>query len=136
MTRLRSLMRVQSSPLILFCVGCWVAHANDQNQWIQADLQTTHRIERVITQGQSAAYPHTWVKSYKFSYRRDGTNWVELPDLYVGNSNGNGKKTNILPDYTEARFIRLQPIEWERYISMRFDVTGCEVDYGKLPLVT
>ena len=129
-------MRVQSSPLILFCVGCWIAHANDQNQWIQADLQTTHRIESVITQGRPRYSPQQWVKSYKVSYMQDGRNWVELPDLYEGNSNRDEKKTNSLPDYTEARFIRLKPFEWENHIAMRFDVTGCEVDYGKVPLVT
>ena len=128
MTRLRSLMRVQSSPLILFCVGYWIAGATNRNQWIQADLVTTHRIESVTTQGRVVA-PH-WVKSYKVSYRRDGTNWVELPDLYVGNSNGNGKKTNILPDYTEARFIRLRPVEWHVHAAMQlfYKCTSCNTE--------
>ena len=128
-------MRVQSSPL-LFCTGAWLARINDQNQWIQADLQATHRIESVTTQGRPNGGVRQWVRSYKVSYSQDGTNWLTLPGLYEGNFNRDEKKTNSLPDYTEARFIRLRPIEWFGHISMRFDVTGCEVDYGKVPLVT
>ena len=132
-------MRVQSSRTLVFCVGAWAAKVNDQNQWIQADLKLAHIIESVTTQGRPQGWRSShnqFVKSYKVSYSQDGTNWVELPDLYVGNSNRDGKKTNSLPDNTEARLIRLHPIEWHGHISMRWEVTGCREDHGKVPLVT
>ena len=121
------------SPLLSFCAGVWSARVNDQNQWIQADLQTTHRIESVTTQGRPGYNQR--VTSYFVSYSQDGTRWVNIPTLYDGNTDSNTKVANILPDNIEARYVRLRPNTWIRHISMRFDVTGCAV-HGKMPLNT
>ena len=97
---------------------------NDQNQWIQADLQTMHRIISVTTQGRS--YKHDqWVKSYYASYSQDGLGWETISTPFEGNNDQNTKKTNLLPDNIVARYIRLLPNSWNTRIAMRFDVTGC-----------
>ena len=65
--------------------------------------------------------------SYYVSYSQDGTSWEEMSTLFVANEDRDTKKTNLLPDKTVARYIRLLPNSWERFIAMRFDVTGCAV---------
>ena len=122
-------MSVRSSKL-LFCAGVWAALESNQDQWIQADLLTTHRIESVTTQGRPDNNYRQWVTSYYVSYSQDGTNWTDIPGLYTGNFDQNRKKTNRLPEGTEARYIRLRPNTWSGHISMRFDVTGCAL-HGK-----
>ena len=115
--------------MLFVCVEAWAAEVNNQDQWIQADLQTMHRIISVTTQGRS--YKHDqWVKSYYASYSQDGLGWETISTPFEGNNDQNTKKTNLLPDNIVARYIRLLPISWERHICMRFDVTGCAVPGG------
>ena len=134
---MRLAMSVQSSPL-LFCAGAWSTRHYGRPHFISADLQTTHRIESVTTQGRPAdpAHPSSeWVQSYLVRYSRTDFSdvWSSLPDVYVGNSNSNEKKTNKLPDNFETRWIGLRPVSWHGHLSLRWEVTGCPA-YGKIPL--
>ena len=113
----------QSSPL-LFCAGAWLAQETNQDQWIQVDLQTPHRIESVTTQGRPGTQ-NDWVTSYYVSHSQDGTSWEEISTLFEANEDSYAKKTNRLPDNIVARYIRLRPNSWNTRIAMRFDVTGC-----------
>ena len=110
----------------MFCAGAWLALYNTQGQWVQADLGTIHRIESVTTQGRPSPAYEQRVTSYYISYSQDGTNWVDIPTLYSGNVDQFTKKTNNLPANTDARYVRLRPNDWETYISMRWEVTGCD----------
>ena len=120
-------MIIEQSSLLCY-PGAWTAKRSDKNPWIQADLQTTHRIESVTTQGRESH--DQWVKSYYVSYSQDGTNWTNISELYTGNDDRNTKKMNNLPEHIEARYIRLLPNSWKNHKSMRFDVTGCAL-HGK-----
>ena len=52
----------------------WAARSNDQNQWLQVDLESVETdIRRVETQGSSAH--NQWVESYKLQYSNDGVNF-------------------------------------------------------------
>ena len=106
-------------------VGAWAAATLDQNQWIQVDFISTHRILSVTTQGRPAN--SELVTSYYVSYSQDGANWMDIATLYDGNVDSDTKRTNYLPAFTEARFLRLRPHAWSTQIAMRFDVTGCKV---------
>ena len=120
--------RFISAPV--FCAGAWSArynNTNSQDQWIQADLGTTHRIESVTTQGRPSSVFVQWVTSYYISYSLDGANWVDIPTLYSGNVDQYTKKTNNLPPNMVARYVRLRPQAYREHISLRFDVTGCPV---------
>ena len=110
---------------MLFCAGAWVPR-NNQDQWIQADLLTTHRIKSVTTQGRPRKQ-QDWVTSYYVSYSQDGTSWEEISTLFEANEDRDTKRTNLLPDNIEARYIRLSPNSWNSRIGMRFDVAGCAV---------
>ena len=111
----------------MFCAGAWLARYNNQDQWVQADLGTTQRIESVTTQGRPSDVYVQRVTTYYISYSQDGTNWVDIPTLYSGNVDQFTKKTNDLPPNTVARFVRLRPQTWHNHIALRFDVVGCAV---------
>ena len=113
--------------MLFICVGVWVARVSNQDQWIQADLQTTHRIISVTTQGRSYPRYRQWVKSYYVSYSQVGTRWETISTLFEANEDRDTKKTNLLPDNIVASVIRLSPNSWNTAIYMRFDVTGCAV---------
>ena len=117
--------------MFFICVEAWAAGKNKyQDQWIQADLRTMHRIISVTTQGRSAR--KQWVKSYYVSYSQDGIRWNTISTRFVANDDQNTKKTNLLPANIVARYIRLLPISWEIHISMRFDVSCAPL--GTMPL--
>ena len=120
------LVRVRSLTL-LFCAGAWLPSDSGFAHWIKADLLTTYRIESVTTQGRPGSQNH-WVTAYFVGYSLDGISWVEINTLFEANRDSDTKKTNLLPDNIEARYIRLRPWwDWLTRISMRFDVTGCAV---------
>ncbi|XP_020609583.1 EGF-like repeat and discoidin I-like domain-containing protein 3 [Orbicella faveolata] len=48
--------------------GGWSAKTNDDNQWLQVDLQQTTRITRIATQGRNGYTPGQWVTQYKLQY--------------------------------------------------------------------
>ncbi|PFX24322.1 EGF-like repeat and discoidin I-like domain-containing protein 3 [Stylophora pistillata] len=51
--------------------GGWSARANNQNQWLQADLGSVKKVTHLATQGRNAA--SQWVKSYMVEYSDDGS---------------------------------------------------------------
>ncbi|KAL9974967.1 hypothetical protein ACROYT_G012079 [Oculina patagonica] len=51
--------------------GGWSARLNDNNQWLQVDLQQTTRVTRIATQGRNGWSPGQWVTKYKLQYGDD-----------------------------------------------------------------
>ncbi|KAL9974944.1 hypothetical protein ACROYT_G012055 [Oculina patagonica] len=52
--------------------GGWSARLNDNNQWLQVDLQQRTRVTRIATQGRNGYEPGQWVTKYKLQYGEDG----------------------------------------------------------------
>ena len=50
--------------------GSWSSLRNDNNQWLQVDLQKKTRVTRIATQGRNAEYSQ-WVTKYKLQYGDD-----------------------------------------------------------------
>ncbi|XP_068683743.1 EGF-like repeat and discoidin I-like domain-containing protein 3 isoform X2 [Montipora foliosa] len=61
--------------------GGWAARSNDQNQWLQVDLESVETdIRHVETQGRNynqdwSSAHNQWVESYKLQYSNDGVNF-------------------------------------------------------------
>ena len=51
--------------------GGWSAKANNQNQWLQADLGKVRKVTHLATQGRNGN--SQWVKSYKVEFSNDGS---------------------------------------------------------------
>ena len=56
----------------------WCAATNDNNPYLQIDLQKLHIICAVSTQGNSQA--DDWVKTYTLQSSRDGKTWTNYED--------------------------------------------------------
>lgn len=54
--------------------GAWCAGTHDDNQWLQVDLLSRHRITGVATQGRTGKYGQ-WVTKYKLQYSDNGMNF-------------------------------------------------------------
>lgn len=50
--------------------GSWSSRVNNNNQWLQVDLQLATRVTGIATQGRNAY--SQWVKRYKLEYGEDG----------------------------------------------------------------
>ena len=44
---------------------------------------------------------------------------------FTGNIDNNGIVTNLLSDPVRAKFVKLIPLSWVGFISLRWDVIGC-----------
>ncbi|KAL5022368.1 hypothetical protein ScPMuIL_001523 [Solemya velum] len=115
--------------------GAWSAGKNNQYQWIQADFNVTKKIVGVVTKGRDAISDSgtiQWVKTFKVLYSDDGQAWETVKGesgdamVFNGNTDQNTEVTNNLPQPISARFLRIKPLTWHAYMSMRFDVIGCE----------
>ena len=57
---------------------CWCAQTNDNNPYLQIDLQSLHVICAVSTQGNSKA--DEWVETYSIQTSTDGVHWTDYDD--------------------------------------------------------
>eukprot|EP00929_Paragymnodinium_shiwhaense_P063166 TRINITY_DN31572_c2_g3_i1.p1 TRINITY_DN31572_c2_g3~~TRINITY_DN31572_c2_g3_i1.p1 ORF type:complete len:1782 (-),score=309.16 TRINITY_DN31572_c2_g3_i1:38-5383(-) len=99
----------------------WVAGSNRQGEYIEADFGRTMRVTKVITKGQHQA--GSWVTKYAV-----GAGWPASHGPFPGNSNEDDAATALLAQPLEDTYVRLFPLEWNRRISLRWDVLGCECD--------
>ena len=61
--------------------GSWLAHTNDENQWLQVDLlREDSLVTSVATQGRNKFSPNQWVKDYKLQYSNNGVHFEYYKD--------------------------------------------------------
>ena len=65
---------VKNSQGSLTLAGAWAAKTNDNNQWLQIELDTVMSISGTATQGRQDS--PQWVTSYKIEYSSDGSSWA------------------------------------------------------------
>jgi len=113
-----------------------VAKDENVNQWMIIKLKKITKIYNIVTQGRSDA--DQWVKKYKISYstdtnENDDTKYLYITDsepstdktkgkIFTGNTDKNTKIVNTINTPIEAKNIKIHPIEWQTYISMRADI--------------
>ncbi|XP_068726460.1 uncharacterized protein, partial [Montipora capricornis] len=108
--------------------GSWCARTNNQRQWLQIDFEALASITGVATQGRYDA--DQWVKSYKITFSKDGSNYYYYKErgvvkLYGGNSDRYIVVTHTFNRRIIARFIRLHPVSYHGWMSMRVEFYGC-----------
>ena len=106
--------------------SAWCARKNDQNQWLQIDLEKKQDVVGVVTQGRFNV--HQWVRTYRVSVSEDGKEFMEIEcgRIFDGNTNSNTKVRNYFASAVKARYIRIHPTAWVNHISMRMGVLTCE----------
>ena len=112
------------------CTGAWSPASSDLAPWIQANFDGEKRIRYITTQGRSDA--DEWVTSYLVMYDHDPSNWYFVTDStgrtkeFTANTDRNTAVSNSMPDGIVATKVRLRPVSWNRRVSMRFMVQGCD----------
>ncbi|XP_072016914.1 uncharacterized protein [Amphiura filiformis] len=113
--------------------GSWVAATNDLNPWIQVNLGATMWVSGVMIQGRNSEIVIQMVTQFKVAYNIYGSEWkhvttVDNEDdlIFEGNTDRDTIETRLFPSPIRATVIRILPIMWVDYASMRFDLIGCE----------
>ncbi|KAL9975106.1 hypothetical protein ACROYT_G012223 [Oculina patagonica] len=112
--------------------GGWSARQNDNNQWLQVDLQQTRRVTRIATQGRNGWSPGQWVTKYKLQYGENGQtfkfyrrNGDRSDTVFLANTDRDTVVYHDLSPIIEARYIRVRTTEWHNHISMRMELYTC-----------
>ena len=109
-------------PVIELTEGSTFVLSNDQQS--QSDREKPHKASRSIGRPQ-------WVSGYKLFYRNTTSDqWQIYSDFdsgetMTGNNDASSVKLNFLNKPILARFIRLVPVQWVGYPSMRVALFGC-----------
>lgn len=112
-----------------------------KNQWLQCDIGRLARVTGVATQ--SARGQNAWVKRYTISYSNNGRSFKRYKaygreKVFSGNYDNYHVVAHKFAPNVKARYIRLHPIAYRSYITLRWELYGCRYG-GKtrigLPLV-
>ncbi|XP_072033324.1 lactadherin-like [Amphiura filiformis] len=114
--------------------GAWSALSRDANQWIQTNLGHSMVVTGVKIQGRSEG--GQWVTQFKVQYSNDGNSWTFVQQtnnqgdmIFEGNTDHTTVVTNCFPTQVTAAYIRIVPTAWNIWISLRFELLGCEGTY-------
>ncbi|KAL9955604.1 hypothetical protein ACROYT_G036949 [Oculina patagonica] len=109
-------------------VGAWAAGNLRENSWFQVDFGRFVKVTMVATQGRQDAYQ--WVTKYRVSYSNDGNFFEDYDEGgYVKTFDGNTDRDTIVRNKLQnpiiTRYIRINPISYYHWISLRADFYGC-----------
>jgi len=94
-----------------WCAEHKFAVAGDKNQYLQFDLGKQMTVDAVATQGSHLL--ENWVTSYNLRYSDDAMSWeYYAQNPLEGNKDRAGVRKHILVAPVVARYIQLNPIEW------------------------
>ncbi|KAF3821405.1 hypothetical protein GH733_010983 [Mirounga leonina] len=122
----------------------WAAFATDEYQWLQIDLNKEKKITGIVTTGSTMVEHNYYVSAYKILYSDDGQRWtvyrepgVEQDKIFQGNKDYHQDvRNNFLPPII-ARFIRVNPTQWQQKIAMKMELLGCQfIPKGRPPKLT
>lgn len=96
------------------------------NQWLQVDMRKMVEIHAIATQGHFSL--PRWVKTYTLQYSNDGLVYTDYKDGRIFNGNTFEKKAvkHILDPPIKARYIKVLPKSFQRWIILRIELYGCE----------
>ncbi|EDO48085.1 predicted protein, partial [Nematostella vectensis] len=112
--------------------GAWVARLRNRHQWLQFDATGMTRFTGIATQGRYEA--NQWVTSYTLKFGNDGRpinafQDKDVSDMQVFRGNYDRyivvKHAFVRP--ITARYLRVHPLKWRSWISMRVELYGCVV---------
>ncbi|XP_044165878.1 receptor-type tyrosine-protein phosphatase mu-like isoform X3 [Acropora millepora] len=113
----------------------WCAQSNDNNPYLQIDLQSLHVICAVSTQGNSKA--DEWVETYSIQTSTDGVHWTDYdddghPKIFIGNTDRNSEEKAILGVLT--RWLRIVGKKKHNKFCMRAELFGVKRHPNNLAL--
>ncbi|XP_044294750.1 lactadherin isoform X1 [Varanus komodoensis] len=116
-------------------VNAWTSSNYDRNPWIQVNLLRKMRLSGISTQGARRVGRAEFVRVYKVAYSLDGREFTFYKDeeqghdkVFSGNIENDGIVTNDFSPPIIAQYIRIHPVLCRRACTMRFELTGCEMN--------
>ncbi|KAM4700907.1 discoidin, CUB and LCCL domain-containing protein 2 [Discoglossus pictus] len=118
----------------------WAASLTNEHQWLQIDLNKLKRITGIITTGSTMHRYNFYVSAYKILYSDDGTKWkvyrephVEQDKVFQGNADCYQEvRNNFIPPIV-ARFVKINPVQWNQKIAMKVELLGCQFNTAWAP---
>jgi len=118
----------------------WKPETQDENQFVEIDLETPHQINAVVVQGAPAVQlkdgtqqdAEEWVSSYRLELSKNGADWWAHSEggyvkVFPGVTVANATVASPVIADCVAQYIRICPMTWNAAIAMRFDIMGNEV---------
>ncbi|MGH0139471.1 UNVERIFIED_CONTAM: hypothetical protein FKN15_043549 [Acipenser sinensis] len=119
----------------------WAALDTNENQWLQVDLKKEKRITGISTTGSTMSDYYFYVSGYRVLYSEDGKNWsvfreanADRDKIFQGNVNYIQEVRNNFIPPIEARYIRINPLQWHQKIAMKVELLGCQPSLGRAPI--
>jgi len=105
----------------------WGPKRPQVGEWLQMDTGSLQTIAGVVTQGRRGV--NQWVKSFIVKVSADGRQWkdVECQRRWKGNKDQSSKVKTFFPEPLLARYIRIYPMAWHAWPSMRVGTLICEM---------
>ncbi|XP_071530009.1 uncharacterized protein [Panulirus ornatus] len=114
--------------------GSWAPRISDKNQFIQVDLGEVLPVYGVEVAGNPITKER--VTAFTVETSRDNVIWSVLPvepdkplsppKVFRGPLIASDPIEHIFDEPREARYLRLEPTDWNRAIALRFEVIGCK----------
>ncbi|XP_028392900.1 uncharacterized protein LOC114517402 [Dendronephthya gigantea] len=108
---------------------------SDQGAWLQVSFQRFAKVVEIATQGRWGERNDHWVKTYSLSYGNDGKHFYDY--AYKGTTkvfNGNFDRVSVVNRLVDppivTRYIRIQPLTWNQYITLAVEFYGCYLGYS------
>ena len=107
--------------------SAWAPKRAQEGEWMQIDTGSLQTIAGVVTQGHRNA--GQWVTSFIVKVSADGQQWkdVECQRRWPGNKDQRSKVKTYFPEPVVARYVRLYPMAWHGWPSMRAGALICEM---------
>ncbi|KAK7105791.1 uncharacterized protein [Littorina saxatilis] len=113
---------------LLSSPGAWVPARDDILQYIQVDLGSPHTVRGWRVRGDGGG---SYVKLFRLLFSQDGVTWTSYSDgrvedkFFTGNFDSKTEVTDWLPKPQTARYVRVNPLSWNRTIAFSWDLLGC-----------
>ncbi|XP_018412784.1 PREDICTED: coagulation factor V [Nanorana parkeri] len=122
--------------------NAWSAHMNKSSlPWIQVDLQKTHLISGIKTQGASKYFSQYYITEFFVLYSKDKRKWTAfkgnsstLHKIFKGNIDSSNIKENQFDPPIAARYIRIYPTKYQNKPALRMELLGCGINGCSTPL--
>nr|XP_057931538.1 milk fat globule EGF and factor V/VIII domain containing b isoform X3 [Doryrhamphus excisus] len=116
-------------------VNAWSPATHDRNPWLEVNLQRKMRLTGIVTQGASRVGTSEFIKAFKVASSLDGKTYTvyrtegqRKDQIFVGNIDNDGTKTNVFDPPIIAQYIRIIPVVCRKACTLRLELVGCELN--------
>ena len=106
---------------------CWAAKKNDEDQWIGLMFDSIKSVSSIKIRGRKDSDQR--VSKFCIAHSMDGKKWtMESSEIYEANQDNEQVKEINLTKNIICKYFRIHPTEWNKHISMSFDVLCSDFD--------